>query len=281
MTPYQSVLQQTGYGPFSFVMDLWRHRNLILRLARRDIEGRYRGSFFGLLWSLVTPLLTLAVYTFVFSSIFKSRWEQLGDKPGGFALVLFSGLIVYAIFSECVSRAPTIVLEHAEYVKRVVFPLEILPCVTMASALFNAGISFVVLLIAYPIILGAPPVTALLLPVVLLPLLIFTLGVCWILSSLGVFIRDLRHAVGLFISLLAFLSPVFYPIDRLRDSFGQWVYLNPLTNILEQTRDVLFWNKFDERSCLMWAASMLGSWIICWLGFLWFCKTRKGFADVI
>lgn len=279
MTPYQSALQQFGYGPFAFVADLWRHRRLIFRLSRREIESRYRGSFFGLLWSLITPLLTLSVYSFVFSVIFKSRWSELGNKPGGFALVLFSGLIVFGIFSECVNRAPTSVLENTEYVKRVVFPLEILPCVAMSSALFNACISTLVLLVAYPFILGAPPLTALLFPIVVLPLLLCTLGVCWILSSLGVFIRDLRHAVGIAMSMMAFLSPIFYPLSAFPEDLRNWVYLNPLTSILEQTREVLFWGRIPNWG--IWGASMLGAWIICWLGFLWFCKTRKGFADVI
>jgi len=279
VNPYQSALSQFGYGPFALFADLWHYKKLVWRLARREIEARYRGSFFGLFWSLFTPLLTLAVYSFVFSVIFKSRWEQFADKKGAFALVLFSGLIVYGIFSECLIRAPGGILENTEYVKRVVFPLEILPCVAIASALFNAFVSTLVLLIAYLFVLGLPPWTALLFPVVLLPLLLCTLGISWFLHSLGVFIRDLRHVVGIVISMLAFVSPIFYPLTAFPVDLRTWVYLNPLTNILEQTRDVLFWGQVPNWS--MWAVNMLASWVICWLGFLWFCKTRKGFADVI
>lgn len=279
MTPYQSALQQFGYGPFSFATDLVRHRRLIYKLSRREIESRYRGSFFGLLWSLFTPLLTLTVYSFVFSVIFKSRWEQLADKPGAFALVLFCGLIVFGIFQKCISRSPTSVLENTEYVKRVVFPIEIISCVAMSSALFNAFVSTTVLMAAYPFFLGRPPWTIVLFPIVLMPLLLCTLGISWILSSLGVFIRDLRHAIGIIMSMMAFVSPVFYPLSAFPEWLRKYVYLNPLTSILEQSREVLFWGTVPDWR--IWAASMAGSWLICWLGFVWFCKTRRGFADVI
>lgn len=279
MNPYRSALEEFGYSPFSIFSDLWHYRKLIVRLSRREIEARYKGSFLGLFWSIFTPLLTMCIYTFVFSVMFKSRWADLADQPGAFALVLFSGLIVVNIFSECLNRAPTSILEHAEYVKRVVFPLEILQCVALITALFNAFIGTVVLLIAYPFILGTPPWTAIFFPIVLMPLLLMTLGTCWVLCSLGVFIRDLRHMVAILTSLLCFISPVFYPITLFPENLRKWVYLNPLTIILEQTRDIWFHGRLPNLE--IWLASMLAGWIVCWLGFLWFCKTRKGFADVI
>lgn len=279
MTPYQSALSQFGYGPFALFLDLWHYKKLIWRLSRREIEARYRGSFLGLFWSMATPLLMLSVYSFVFSVIFNSKWEELSDTPGAFALVLFAGLIVFTIFSECLIRAPGGILENTEYVKRVVFPLEILPCVAMASALFNAFVSLVILLLAYPFVFGRPPLTVLLFPVVLMPLLLCTLGISWFLYSLGVFIRDMRHAIIIAVTMMQFASPIFYPLSSFPEWIRNWVYINPLTSILEQMREVMFWNRMPSWG--MWAVNMVCAWVVAWLGFLWFCKTRKGFADVL
>lgn len=258
---------------------LWRNRELIKASAKREVLGRYRGSFLGLLWSFFNPLFMLAVYTFVFSVVFKARWDADSDSKTEFALVLFAGLIVFNLFGECMNRVPGLILSNPNYVKKVVFPLEILPVVTLLSALFHGVISLGVWLLAYLVFFGLPHVTVLYLPLVILPFLLFVIGLSWVLASLGVFLRDVSQVIGVMTTVLLFLSPIFYPATALPEAFRQWLYLNPLTPVIEQTRDVLYWGKSPDFALLgiYWLASV----IIAWVGFAWFQKTRKGFADVL
>lgn len=268
-----------GHGPFSFFHAAWHHRSLILRLARREIDARYRGSMLGILWAVLNPLLMLVVYTFVFTTVFQARWGTATGGSGEFALLLFSGLILFNAFSECISRAPGLLLENVSYIKKVVFPLEILPLVTLAVALFNAALGFAILAVFYVAVLGLPPVTALLLPLALLPLCLMTLGGTWFLAAVGVFLRDIRQVVGVVVTVLMFLSPIFYPMSAVPERFRGFIHLNPLTPILEQSKELLFWGRVP--SLLEWAAATLVGWACAWLGYLWFMKTRRGFADVV
>lgn len=258
---------------------LWRNRSLVMTLTKREIAGRYRGSMMGVLWSFFLPVLMLAVYTFVFSVIFKARWNAGSDSKTEFALILFAGLLVFNFFSECVNRAPGLILANPSYVKKVVFPLEILPVVTLGAALFHFCVGLLVWFLFYMIFFGVPPATALLFPAILLPLFFLTAGVSWLLASLGVFLRDIAQIVGVCTTILMFLSPIFYPMSALPQSFQKVLLLNPLTLIIEQGRDVLIWGKV-----LHWpwfALSLVGSVAVAWLGYAWFQKTRKGFADVL
>lgn len=265
--------------PMELFSSLWRNRGLIQASVKRDVLGRYRGSALGLLWSFFNPLFMLTIYTFVFSVVFKARWNMGSESKTEFALVLFSGLIVFNLFSECIGRAPGLILGNVNYVKKVVFPLEILPVVTLFSALFHGLISLVVWMLAYMIFFGAPHATVLLLPVVILPLFLFILGISWALASLGVFLRDVSQFIGAMLTALMFMSPVFYPATALPEEYRYFLYLNPLTSVIEQTRDVLFWGRSPDffMQGIYWAASVL----IAWLGFAWFQKTRTGFADVL
>jgi len=257
----------------------WRHRSLIDRLTRREIAAKYRGAILGPLWSLLTPLMMLAVYTFLFSVVFQSRWGTGSSGHGEFALLFFSGMIIFTIFSEPVMRAPTLMLENVSYIKKVVFPLEILPWTCLGVALFNGAVSFLVLAVFYLLVFGLPPVTALLLPLVLLPLGLATLGVTWFLASVGVFLRDVRQLVGAVTTALMFLSPIFYPVTAVPDSYRWLLYLNPLTITLEASKDVLFWGRVPDPGS--WAGDLLAGWLIAWAGYVWFMKTRKAFADVV
>jgi len=276
----RSVFARCVSGPLSPLSDVWRNRALTVRLARRDIESRYRGSVLGLAWTVVNPLIMLIVYTFIFSVVFRARW---GTTQGGgtaeFALYLFSGMILFTIFSECVSRAPGLILENTSYIKKVVFPLEIMPVVVLLAALFNAMIGFVILLIFYLVARGLPPLTALLLPLVLLPLCLFSLGLSWFLASAGVFLRDLRQMVSVLITVMMFLSPIFYPLSAIPEDFRILILLNPLTLLLERSKDVLFWG--TGLPVLEWTIYCVAAWLWAWLGYAWFVKTRKGFADVV
>lgn len=256
-----------------------RNHELIKASAKREVLGRYRGSFLGLLWSFFNPLLFLAIYTFVFSVIFQARWGGGGGSKTEFALLLFAGLLVFNLFAECIMRAPTLILSNVNYVKKVVFPLEILPVVSLLSALFHAVISVIVWLIAYMIFFGMPHPTIFLLPVALLPFCFVLMGISWALASLGVFLRDLSQIISLLTTGMMFLSPIFYPATAFPESYRYLLYLNPLTTVVEQVRGLLFWGKTPDFYMLgvYWAVS-IG---IAWLGFAWFQKTRRGFADVL
>ncbi len=248
-------------------------------MSRREIVGRYQGSVMGLLWSFLNPVFMLAVYTFVFSVVFKARWGAGEESRGQFAVVLFAGLIVHTLFSEVLNRAPQLILGNANYVKKVVFPLEVLPVVQLLAAAFHALVSIVVLLAAQWVFNGGVPWTVVLLPVVALPLLALTLGVAWMLSSLGVFVRDVGQTTVLATSVLLFLSPIFFPINALPANFQVWMHLNPLTFIIEQVRAVLVWGQQPDWIGLVQYS--IAAVLIGWLGFAWFQKTRKGFADVL
>ena len=260
-------------------ISFWINRHLIRTLVEREVLGRYRGSIFGVLWSFFNPVLLLFIYTFVFSVIFKARWADAGDSRITFALALFAGMIPFNLFTECLIRAPSLILSNVNYVKKVVFPLEILTWVIIGSALFHALITFGVWLVAYTIFFGLPSPTILLFPIVLLPLILTTMGICWGISSLGVFIRDVGQFINLAVTALMFLSPVFYPITSLPYDLRFYAYLNPLSIPIEQSRQVLFWGQVP--SLTYFIAYFIFSIIAACLGFSWFQKTRKGFADVL
>lgn len=257
----------------------WRNRELVAVLVQREVLGRYRGSVMGVMWSFFNPILMLAVYTFVFSVVFKARWNVTSESKTEFALVLFAGLIAYGIFSECLNRAPTLIVSNPNYVKKIVFPLEVLPVVSMGAALFHGLVSTVVWFIFYFIFFGVPPVTALLLPMVFLPLILLTLGLSWLLASLGVYLRDVSQVVTVITGVLMFMSPVFYPISALPPEFQGALLMNPLTASIEMLRDVIYWGRIPDIETYLGNLA-LGA-IFAWFGFVWFQKTRKGFADVL
>lgn len=272
-------MQHYSISPNEAIVSFWKNRNLISTLVQRDVIGRYRGSVMGILWSFFNPVFMLLVYTFVFSVVFKAKWNAGSDSKTEFALVLFAGLIVFNLFSECISRAPTLILSNVNYVKKVVFPLEILPWVVLGSALFHTVISLLVWLVAYLIFFGMPNLTVLLLPLIFFPLIMFIMGVSWTLASLGVYLRDVSQFVSVITTVLMFLSPIFYPIGALPEQYQKFLLINPLTTAIENTRAILFWGKVPDMGTF--AIYVFGALAIAWLGFAWFQKTRKGFADVI
>jgi len=231
------------------------------------------------MWSFFNPVLMLAVYTFVFSVVFKARWVGGSDSKAEFALVLFAGLLIFNLFSECVNRAPGLILANANFVTKVIFPLEVLPIVVLGSAAFHFLIGLVVWMVFYVLFFGLPPVTVLLLPSILLPLVLMTLGFSWLLSSLGVYLRDVGQIIGVVTTALMFLSPIFYPIAALPEEYHPFIQISPLTFVVEQARDLMIWDKGMDWAG--WAVWMAISTAIAWMGFVWFQKTRKGFADVL
>lgn len=259
---------------------LWRNRQLIAQMTRREVVGRYKGSVMGLTWSFFNPVFMLVVYTFVFSVVFKSRWGMSEDESKmQFAVVLFVGMIVHGFFAEVLNRAPGLVLANVNYVKKVVFPLEILPVIAMGAALFHSLISLGVLLSAFVIFNGYVHWTVVLIPVVLLPLVILTLGLAWMLASLGVFLRDVGQTIGIITTVMMFLAPVFYPVTAVPEELRPWIMANPLTFMIEQAREVLIWGRMPNWLGL--GVYLLVAMLVAWAGYAWFQKTRKGFADVL
>lgn len=276
----RSVISSADLGPLGPFATIWRHRVLIGRLTRRELAGRYRGSLLGLLWTVLTPLLMLAVYTFVFSTIFQSRWTGVAEqKSGEYALFLFAGLTLFNILAESLNRSPGLMLENVGYIKKVVFPLEVMPVVILASALVNASISMVVLIAFYVPYRGLPPESALLAPMILVPFCLLTLGLCWFLSAAGVFLRDIRQFIGVLVTLLLFLSPVFYPAAAVSEKLNLVLALNPLTPLLEQWRASIFDGTAPDLVAFLKALGL--GWLAAWLGHVFFAKARDGFADVV
>jgi len=265
--------------PLSPYVVLKRHSTLIVQMAKRDVISRYRGSFAGLMWSFFNPLLMLVIYTFVFGVIFKSRWGNQTSNQFQYAVVLFAGLNINTLFSECANRATTVIIENTNFVKRVVFPLETLSWSVIGSGLFHLAVSTLVLLVILPFIMGYIPWTVVLFPIVVACFLPFVAGTVWLLASLGVYFRDLKQLVGIVTMALMFLAPILYPLSLIPERYRVLMYLNPLTVIAKASQDVLIWGKLPRWDHLgLYAVSAC---LFAWLAFAWFEHTRKGFADVV
>lgn len=274
-----NLVAPSAVSPAAAIRSFWLNRNLVYQLTKREVISRYRGSVLGLAWSFFNPLLMLAVYTFVFSTVFNARWGASDGGRADFAIILFVGILVHGIFAECVNRAPGLILANVSYVKRVVFPLETLPWVAMGTAAFHALVTLVVLLIAQLLLRGSIPWQAIYFPIVIFPLILTTMGVAWVLAATGVFVRDIGQVTGVLTTILLFMAPVFYPISALPESFRKWIFLNPLTFVIEQSRAVLIWGVAPDWVGL--AKYFVASVLVAWLGFWIFQKMRRGFADVL
>jgi lipopolysaccharide transport system permease protein len=267
-------------NPFVFVPGLWRHRHLIRQLTWREVTGRYRSSVLGFAWSLATPLVSLSLYTFLFGVVFKARWPGArSDNLSEFGLIIFAGLTAFALVNECVTRAPGLITGSPNYVKKVVFPLEVLPVSVLGSALFHTGISVVLLLVAHVVLTGAMAWSVVWLPLMLVPLAALALGVSWMLASLGVFLRDIGHTTALLMQVLFFATPIFYPREALPLSLRPIVDFNPLSPMVDNVRRTAVqglapdWQGF--------AVALATGVIALCLGHAWFAKTKRAFADVI
>lgn len=267
-------------SPRTMIAAIFKHKNLIHQMAKREILGRYKGSALGLLWSVITPMVMLVIYTFLFSVVFKAKWNTGGDESKyEFAIILFAGLLTHTFLAEVLNKSPGLITGNVNYVKKVVFPLEILPVINVLCSIFNTIISIVVLLVAILLIKHDIPWTAIQLPLVLFPLMILATGLSWFLASLGVYIRDVGQSIAILTTILSFLSPIFYPVTAVPAILRPWLLLNPLTFIIEQVRNVMIWGvsaNFTGLLIYTFCASL-----VAWLGFMWFQKTRKGFADVL
>ncbi|TAL98902.1 MAG: ABC transporter permease [Paraburkholderia sp.] len=265
--------------PLAVVLSLTEHWPLIVQFVKREVMGRYKGSFLGVFWSFVTPLLMLAIYTFVFGFIFKSRWRAASSDHVEFAVVMFVGVLAHNLIAECLTRGPLLVVGNPNYVKKVVFPLQTLPWIAIGTGLFHMLVASVILLIAIFLWQGHIPWTVVFVPVILLPFVVLIAGLVWFLASFGVFMRDLGQVMGIVSSLLMFTAPVFYPLSAVPPALRSIIVLNPLTFVIEQIRNVAIWG--GQVNWGGWLVYAVVAYAIAWLGLLWFQKTRKGFADVL
>lgn len=268
-------------NPFKTLASLWGHRNLIWQFTIRELLGRYKGSFLGLFWSLLTPLLMLAVYTFVLSIVWgmNNPWQEMGTSTAAFSLTMFCGLIVFNIFSECLFRAPVLIVSNLNYVKKVVFPLEILPLSVLGASLINAAMSLVVLLLGEALFFHCPPWTVILFPLALLPLIFLMTALGWLLSSLGVFFRDIGHLMVVVVQVLFYMTPLFYSIHQVPDRYRPIIYLNPLVPIVDDARRTILWGQMPNWP--VWIGFTAFCFILMQLSYIWLMKTKRGFADVI
>lgn len=265
---------------------LWRpasalleHRSLTLELAKRDVLGRYRGASFGLLWSLISPFLLLCVYTFSFGTVMGGRWPQIEAGKAHYSIILFAGMIVHGFLAECINRAPVLIVGNPNFVKRVIFPLDILPWPMILSALFHMLMNLIVFTLLRLIMDHAFSWTVVLLPFVVFPLIVLALGISWFLASAGVFMRDISQVTGVLTMALLFLSSAMMPLKSVPDSY-RWIFqMNPLTFIIDQAREVMLWGQMPNWLGL--GIYLLVALVIAYLGHAWFMATRRGFADVL
>lgn len=268
------ALAQGRWAPLS----IWRHRALVVELAKREFSGRYRGSFGGLMWSFAQPLFLLTVYTIAFGVILRARWGFSGGTAD-YALMIFAGLIVFNAFAECLAKAPALITSNPNFVKRVVFPLELLPWVMAITAILHAFIAVAVWILGYVVLFGVPRASTLLVPVILICFFPLLLGTGWLLAALGVFLRDVSQLTALLAHALLFLTPIFYSIDAVPPLLQPVLMANPLTFIVEQLRLVLFFGQVPIlKGLVVYFALSSG---FAWMCLLLFRRLRPRFADMV
>ncbi len=255
------------------------HASLLWQFSRRELAGRYRGSLLGFGWAIVNPLLLLAIYTFVFSVVFALRWDGPIQDRAGFALVIYAGMIVHTFFAECLTRAPTLIVEQRNLVKRVVFPLHMLPWSVVLVAAFHYLVGVLLVILAVLLRTGTLPLTAVALPALWIPQALLALGIVYGFAALGVYLRDLAQLAGFIALTLLFMSPVFYPVSAVPSEWRFLIDLNPLAALIEGTRGALLYGRWPPPATLagLWALAIA----VAWLGFYGFQRSRRGFADVL
>lgn len=274
------MTKENFYNPFQLFTSVLRNRELTNQFIMREVSTKYKGSYLGPIWSFITPLMMLIIYTYVFSVIFNAKWDfAVTNSKQEFAITLFCGMLVFAVFSESVTKATGLIVNNPNYVKKVVFPLEVLPVSLLGGALITFFVGMVILLIGQLGFLHTIHWTIVYLPIMLLPLIFLSLGLAFLLSSLGVYLRDLEHSIGIIVQALYFLTPIFYPVTAVPEAFRSYLYANPLTGIVENVRKVIVWG--IQPDFVMWFIQLAVSLIVLQLGYWWFMKTRKGFADVL
>jgi lipopolysaccharide transport system permease protein len=257
---------------------LREHRGLIRSMVRRDLTSRYKGSVMGLAWAIVTPAVMIGIFTLIFSGIFGARFGTDGGHLG-FAIYLFCGMLPWIAFSDGVQRAATAIPENVNLVKRVVFPVEALPVNVALSGIVQQLIGTTVLLVASGVFLHRLPLTIGLMPVLLIPQLLATIGLGWLMASLGVFIRDMPQFNQLFFSTWMYLTPILYPESQIPPKYQWMIQFNPMAPLVRSYRRVLLEGRVPDWRGL--GVTMLFALICFGLGYWWFERTKKAFADVL
>jgi homopolymeric O-antigen transport system permease protein len=260
---------------------IWRNRKLMRSMVRRDIMARYRGSFGGTVWTFLNPLLLMATYFFVFGVILRTRFEGDNSRTG-FVLYFLAGMLPWLAFSEAVGRSPYVILEYRSFVKKIVFPLETLPVNLVISGAVTEAFGLLIFVIGLLAVRHAVPASVVWLPLLLVPQILFTAGLCWILAAIGVFVRDLGQIIGYLLTLWFFLTPICYPessLNQLPASALGLLRLNPLFVLVRAYRAMFLENQAPSMR------GVAGLWIVsvavAVMGYAWFHRLRKSFADVI
>lgn len=259
--------------------NLRTQRSLLFQLWARDYAARYKGGMLGVFWAVLNPLMMLALYSFVFVVVFKMRWQSGPDVSGNFVILLFTGLIVHAVFADFITRAPTLITSQAVYVKKVIFPLEFLPLLPLSGALINFTVALGLVVALILIMQGFVPPTIVFVPIIMAPYVLITIGITYFVSSIGVYIRDLSQFVGIWATIALFASPVLYPMENVPAAYRPVLYSNPLTFPVEQLRQVaVIGSAPDWLGLCVYSAVAI---FVFALGLTWFQKIRSGFADVL
>jgi lipopolysaccharide transport system permease protein len=263
-------------NPFQIFSDIWCHRQLLGQLVKRDVLLRYRGAMFGVLWIFLSPLFMLAVFAFVFGQIFQARWSPQESGPP-FWLLLYSGLIIFNIFAETVSRAPAAVRSYPNFVKKIIFPVHILPLVPLGAALVHGAFNLLILFVALAWT-GSIHWQTMLLPLLLLPVLLLAVGLSWFIAAWGVFIKDMTQIVPMFVQMLLFLSPVFYPLSAVPPVLRPAYEYNPLGLMIESSRATV---SGQAPAWGTWGLVLVCCLVIFVLGYAFFQRSREEFADAL
>lgn len=258
---------------------LYKNNYLFWKLVIRDIKQRYQGSILGMLWAIIVPILMLIIYTFFFSEVFQAKWDIDTSDKYQFAIVLFCGLCVFNMISEVMSRSTVLIASNTNYVKKVIFPLEILPAVTVCAALFNCIISFMILIIAKLILYHNISKTLYMIVLAMIPLIILSLGISLFISAISVYLKDVANFISVLVTVLMYVSPVFFPLSSIPESMRRVCAVNPMTYIIENFRKVVL---FGE--CLNWKfyfISCVVAVVFYLIGKIVFMRVKEGFADVL
>jgi lipopolysaccharide transport system permease protein len=274
-----SLKRSAGLNLVAPVSCVYNRRPLLLGLIRRDIEIRFRGTVLGRFWAVLAPLVMLAVYTFVFGTLIQPRWQAEVRNPLEIPLIYFSGLILFDFIFECLMRAPNLMRDHQAFIKKIVFPVEILAWVVMGAAGFRFLVSSTLLLAFFILVVGVPPASALAIPIVILPLGFVCLAAVWLLSALGAYVRDVSLLIAIVGPIVMFLTPIFYPLSVVPDALQPFFYINPMTYAIEATRAALFKQSWPA----WWAVAIyyVAAWLTAVVCYRVFIRLRPGFADVL
>lgn len=261
------------------IKTIYNNNYLLRQLIKKDIEEKYKGSILGMLWSIIVPILMLCIYTFIFSEVFQAKWDIDTTNKYQFALVLFCGLSAFNLVSEVMNRSTTLIASNVNYVKKVIFPLELFPVVITFSALFNCVISYLILIVAIYILNGMISPTLFLIIPAFIPLIILTIGLGLFISALSVYLKDVSNAIAVIVTMLMYLSPVFFPLSSVPDDFRGMCEVNPMTYIIENFRNVVLYG--EKLNLKFFVISSLFAVVIYAIGYLTFMRTKEGFADVL